>query len=39
MQSLVSKQFTAADPDVQALAEESGNPLLSAALGKLGARK
>lgn len=29
----------AADPEVEQLAEESGNPALAAALGKLGARK
>ena len=39
MNALASQQFTSSDPEVQDLAEESNNPLLSAALNKLGARK
>jgi hypothetical protein len=32
-------QFAQADPEVEQLAKDSGNPALAAALGKLGARK
>jgi hypothetical protein len=35
---VVANQF-AADPEVEQLAADSGNPALAAALGKLGARK
>lgn len=37
LDSIASNQF--ADPEVEQLAADSGNPALAAALGKLGARK
>jgi hypothetical protein len=42
LESIAGKQFTstlADDPEVQAIAADSGNLALAAALGKLGARK
>lgn len=40
LESIAGNQFTpAADPEVEQLAADSGNPALAAALGKLGARK
>lgn len=36
---LTAAGFTNAEPEVQQIAEESGNPMLAAALGKLGATK
>lgn len=39
LESIAGSQFAAADPEVEQLAKESGNPALAAALGKLGARK
>ena len=39
LDSIAGNQFAAADPDVEQIAQESGNPALAAALGKLGARK
>jgi hypothetical protein len=39
LDSLVSSQFAAAEPEVAQMAADSGNPALAAALGKLGARK
>jgi len=40
LDSIAGNQFApAADPEVEQLAKDSGNPALAAALGKLGARK
>jgi hypothetical protein len=39
LDSIAGNQFAAAEPEVEQLAKESGNPALAAALGKLGARK
>ena len=39
LDSIAGNQFAAADPEVEQIAQESGNPALAAALGKLGARK
>ena len=39
LDSIAGNQFAAADPEVEQIAAESGNPALAAALGKLGARK
>ena len=39
LDSIASGQFAAAEPEVEQLAKDSGNPALAAALGKLGARK
>jgi len=40
LDSIAGNQFTpAAEPEVEQLAKDSGNPALAAALGKLGARK
>lgn len=36
---LTAAGFTSTEPEVQQMAEESGNPMLAAALGKLGATK
>jgi hypothetical protein len=37
LDAIAGNQF--ADPEVEQLANDSGNPALAAALGKLGARK
>lgn len=39
LDSIAGNAFTAAVPEVEEIAAESGNPALAAALGKLGARK
>ena len=39
LDSIAGIAFTAAVPEVEEIAAESGNPALAAALGKLGARK
>jgi hypothetical protein len=39
LDTLAGSQFAAAEPEVEQLAADSGNPALAAALGKLGARK
>lgn len=39
LDSIAGNAFAAADPEVEEIAQESGNPALAAALGKLGARK
>jgi len=39
LDSIAGNQFATADPEVEQIAQESGNPALAAALGKLGARK
>lgn len=39
LDSIAGQAFTAAVPEVEQIAAESGNPALAAALGKLGARK
>jgi hypothetical protein len=39
MNGLIAAGFTTAEPAVQELAEQSKNPMLAAALGKLGATK
>ena len=39
LESIAGNAFAAADPEVEQIAAESGNPALAAALGKLGARK
>ena len=39
LDSIAGNQFAAAEPEVEQMATESGNPALAAALGKLGARK
>ena len=39
LDSIAGNQFATADPEVEQLAADSGNPALAAALGKLGARK
>jgi hypothetical protein len=39
MATVTAGQFAQADPEVEQLAKDSGNPALAAALGKLGARK
>ena len=39
LEAIAGNQFAAADPEVEQLAKDSGNPALAAALGKLGARR
>lgn len=39
LDSLGARQFASADPVVQEMAAESDNPMLAAALGKLGAKR
>jgi hypothetical protein len=39
MATVTAGQFAQAEPEVEQLAKDSGNPALAAALGKLGARK